>query len=443
MLNKNIINDALAEAKQIEKFAYEQAKKSLEESLKPQLEKLVLESINKMNSETSEEEIAEVVALNEEEVIETIETIADQSTITENNINPQNISEMFTEDNEELYEVSGLFEDGEQVQEPLDAAPVEADPIEAKLDDLLAKVDTLLSAAGDVGGEQASAEGEVEIIDDEATGEVAPEVAPEAVPAPAPAPAPAPSDELETVTEDDVMFEIDEIEDINEFDVVSETLDTDDEMYEIDLGDDIQNDNDDVYEINVDDEIEESRALSFTAKNRGERFNSKALPSHAPVTTPALNESKIKAQYESKLDELIKENTSLKGVIKNYKSNLKEFENGFVQLKSQLNEMQIFNGKLAYANKLLAKGGLTNDEKITIAEEFDKCTSVEDAKKLYNKLITESKFSSKETIADKIKIATPKTANAQTVISESKQDTAFESDERKRMRQLAGITKTN
>jgi hypothetical protein len=157
---------------------------------------------------------------------------------------------------------------------------------------------------------------------------------------------------------------------------------------------------------------------------------------HAPM-----NESKkIKAQYESKMGELIKENASLKGVIKNYKSNLKEFENSFVELKSQLNEMQTFNGKLAYANKLLTKGGLTNDEKIRIAEEFDKCATVEDAKKLYNRIISENKFSSKSNATDKLKSVKLSTAPVQN-LSENKAEKLFESEERRRMKMLAGIVK--
>jgi N-glycosylase/DNA lyase len=128
-------------------------------------------------------------------------------------------------------------------------------------------------------------------------------------------------------------------------------------------------------------------------------------------------------------------------VITNYKSNLKEFENSFVELKSQLNEMQTFNGKLAYANKLLTKGGLTNDEKIRIAEEFDKCATVEDAKKLYNKIISENKFSSKSN-TDKLKSVKPSTAAVQN-LSENKAEKLFESEERRRMKMLAGIVKPN
>ena len=204
------------------------------------------------------------------------------------------------------------------------------------------------------------------------------------------------------------------------------------------FGDTFDMEEEGLYEIDMEEENLEEKVYggSFTSINRaGNNARKERLPMHAPM-----NESKkIKTQYESKIDELIKENASLKGVITNYKSNLKEFENSFVELKSQLNEMQTFNGKLAYANKLLTKGGLTNDEKIRIAEEFDKCATVEDAKKLYNKIISENKFSSKSN-TDKLKSVKPSTASVQN-LSENKAEKLFESEERRRMKMLAGIVK--
>jgi hypothetical protein len=479
MLNKQIIKDAIAEAKEIEKFAIEQAKKSLEEALMPQLEKAIQETLEK--SEESENADSFTVSNVNESVSEAAGEI-----ISENQI-PKNIQEMEINKKEnleeELFEVEGLFE--EEAPEGETATEPSEDSVEAKLDDLAAKIDQLIAAAKGGEGEEASAEGEVEVVDDEAgAAPAAPAAAAPApaAPAPAPAAAPAPEAPAQTVTEDmeeegteleEVMFEIEEdymneemeenlFEELEEEGIAYEvSLEEDmEESMEEDLEETIElegwNENleeemEEMFEIQLgeemeESEMEESRGLSFVTKKRGPRYNHQNLPDHSPVTTPAegLNESKIKAkikaQYESKLDELIKENESLKGVIKNYKSNLKEFESSFVELKTQLNEMQIFNGKLAYANKLLTKGGLTNEEKIRIAEEFDKCPTVEDAKKLYNKIISENKFSGKETIADKLKSAKPSTANVQS-LNESKSETLFESEERKRMKMLAGLVK--
>lgn len=502
MLNKNIIKDALADAKEIEKFAIEQAKKSLEEALMPQIEKAIQDSLQENQSENNE---IDIVDINES-------TIVSDNLISENT-NSKNIQEMYNEKeelNEELYEVQGLFEE-ETAQEP------EESSLEAKLDAMAAKLDSLIAAAQ--GGEETSAEGEVEVVDDEAGAEAPAAPAAEA-PAPAPAapaeapaapaaeaPAPAPA-EQPTVTED-TMFEIEEDLEESLFEM-DEDMEEGDKVYEINVEEEMEEEGwnkveegdmeEGLYEINLEEEMEEEGMFeiemeeneenldpktglplppkeyggikggmvgedmeeegiyeidmeeenleekvyggSFAAINRaGNRDRKEKLPMHAPMNESKnkSNNTKIKAQYESKLDELIKENSSLKSVIKTYKSNLKEFENSFVELKSQLNEMQIFNGKLAYANKLLTKGGLTNDEKIRIAEEFDKCATVEDAKKLYNKIISENKFSSKVNSTDKLKSVKPSTAVQN--LSENKSEKLFESEERKRMRMLAGLVK--
>jgi hypothetical protein len=248
---------------------------------------------------------------------------------------------------------------------------------------------------------------------------------------------------MEDLEEEGITYEVSLEEDLEEEGALYE-IDMEEEGWKKDANEDMEEEG--VFEIDLSEDMEEQSLEeknyggSFASINRaGNNARKEKLPMHAPM-----NESKkiikVKAQYESKMDGLIKENESLKGVIKNYKSNLKEFEASFVELKSQLNEMQVFNGKLAYANKLLTKGGLTNDEKIRIAEEFDKCPTVEDAKKLYNKIISENKFSTKETIAEKLKSAKPSTAPVQN-LNESKSETLFESEERRRMRMLAGIVK--
>jgi vacuolar-type H+-ATPase subunit E/Vma4 len=54
-IKKDIIKDALTEAKKIEQFAFESAKKALEESLAPQIEEVVLNSLRELEKDSSEE----------------------------------------------------------------------------------------------------------------------------------------------------------------------------------------------------------------------------------------------------------------------------------------------------------------------------------------------------------------------------------------------------
>jgi hypothetical protein len=135
------------------------------------------------------------------------------------------------------------------------------------------------------------------------------------------------------------------------------------------------------------------------------------------------------ATTKAKIAELEQENESLR-------ESLKEYKESFKILRKQINEVQTFNAKLAYVNKLFSKGGLTNEEKIKIAEDFDRTNNAEEAKVLFNKIISENKeFKDGKTdkLRNKLKSATPAaTPSTQT-------ETLYESKEMSRMKLLAGI----
>ena len=165
------------------------------------------------------------------------------------------------------------------------------------------------------------------------------------------------------------------------------------------------------------EEIKEGEGISLTNK-QGQ--NKKPETPHKKVRS-GLSESD-KAQYESKLDGLKKENESLKVALKEYKES-------FVVLRKQINEVQTFNAKLAYANKVFTKGGLTNEEKGIIAEQFDSCKNADEAKALYNKLIKEN-----ATVSKPKSIKVPQAAS-----TNSSKGALYENKETLRMKQLAGI----
>lgn len=116
----------------------------------------------------------------------------------------------------------------------------------------------------------------------------------------------------------------------------------------------------------------------------------------------------------------------MSGVIKGY-------QESFVDLRKQFDEMQTFNAKLAYANKIFASGGLSTTDKAKIAEEFDKTQTIEEAKKLYNKILEENKIIISKDNASKIKASTTNMVKSKDVV--------YESVEMKRQKVLAGIEK--
>ncbi len=283
--------------------------------------------------------------------------------------------------------------------------------------DLLSKLDTLINimlqqsggaaaAAPAEGGATAGNEEEFEVIDDEAP------VAGAAAPM-----APVQEEEIEITDFDNDKNFIDEMEE---------------QMLEI-----VDEDNSPI-EGNA---VEETRSLGFTSKRTGDKAlkmgaMQDAKGHHAPVTS--IKESvKNKAQQESKVDELIKENSSLKSTVKVLQSKEKEFEEAFVDLRTQFNEMQLFNGKLALVNKVLMNGGLTTDEKIKICEQFDSVGTYEEASKLFKNIIKENNIKVAGDGKEKLK-----GASTNTIQPKSTSEPLYESKEARRAKVLAGMTKT-
>jgi len=359
------------------------------------------------------------------------------------------------EEEEELFEIVEDLKEDEQDIEKIKE-------VEDKINSLESKIDKILEL---VGGEKS--EGEVEIVDDEqaSTEEPAAEETPAEEPAKEEAPAEepakeeapteeAPKSEEEASEEEELVFEFDDVLDesknkdlkeikdmLKELAALEEQEDDEEEIefseeeleeilkeygdeHEMTVADALESsDEEEICEIEISEEAEEEMegGIGTSLLNR-QGQNLKPETPHKKVRT-GLNES-IKAQYESKIDELKKENESLKTA-------LKEYKDSFVAVRKQISEVQSFNAKLAYANKVFTKGGLTNEEKTRISEQFDSCKTAEEAKALYNKLIKEG-VSSVKTSVDKIKL--PKAAN-----TSSSKGAIYESEETKRMKKLAGI----
>ncbi|GIV44000.1 MAG: hypothetical protein KatS3mg035_1123 [Bacteroidia bacterium] len=186
--------------------------------------------------------------------------------------------------------------------------------------------------------------------------------------------------------------------------------------------------------------MEETRSLGFASKRTGDKTLKMGKMQdekghHAPVT--AINENKIKAQYESKIDELIKENKGLKIELDELKLERKEFQDAFIQLREQFDEMQTFNGKLALVNKLLMNGGLSFEQKLKVCEQFDQTKTIEEAQKLYKNIIKENNIKVSDA-SSRIKASTTHTAKSNAEVKP-----LYESDEVRRMKQLAGLSKNS
>ena len=124
-------------------------------------------------------------------------------------------------------------------------------------------------------------------------------------------------------------------------------------------------------------------------------------------------------------------------------SELKEAYDTIKSLKSTINEVNLLNAKLLFANKLFRSYNLTNEQKVKVVENLDRTTSVREVKLVYATLAesmkftgTERKVAAKKTMTEGF-ASKPQatTAPAKEIIAESTNVIAD------RFKQLAGIVK--
>ncbi len=127
--------------------------------------------------------------------------------------------------------------------------------------------------------------------------------------------------------------------------------------------------------------------------------------------------------------------------VKQLEAELKEAMDAIKSLRGTINEVNLLNAKLLYANKLFRGYNLTNEQKVKVVENLDRTTSVREVKLVYATLSesmkftgTERKVAAKKTVtegfASKVQAST---APKKEIIAESTNELA------NRFKQLAGI----
>jgi len=116
---------------------------------------------------------------------------------------------------------------------------------------------------------------------------------------------------------------------------------------------------------------------------------------------------------------------------------LEEAYSAIETLRSELNEINLLNAKLLYTNKIFRNKSLTESQKIKVLTAFDKATSKKEAQLVY------------ETLLENLKTPTTKSpikeslGSASKVLGTAKSTPIIENDAFARMRELAGIRKSN
>jgi len=214
-------------------------------------------------------------------------------------------------------------------------------------------------------------------------------------------------------------------------------------------GEDSENENEPMYE-EEEKEEEDSKNESYTD-------GSEAGTDKGEDPKVVTNEEESKEDDEEKnevidLEEILREmEKDMKGDDKedekkdeSLKAELNEAYSTIKSLQKTINEVNLLNAKLLFANKLFRAHNMTNEQKVKVIETLDRTNSVREVKLVYATLAENFKYSTPtqksvkksitEGIASKVVKSTAPKAETKQVIAES-------ADFADRFKKLAGIIK--
>lgn len=345
MSNRDLLKEAIADAKTIKETAIANAKAALEEAFTPQLQSMLSAKLEEMEKEEMEEA---------EEVDETI------------------TSEEITEEGE--MEMEEAIEEASEMEEEIDL-----DEIIAELEKDEEKEDVTEAEEMDETIDEAEEDEEVEVDAEESEEDEDEEI------------------DLEDMSEEDLksfiedviadMVEAGELEAGEEFDAEEEDMeDMDGEgEEEIDIEDETEEIMEGEEEVNEED-LNESPFMDLAMQLRDSGL---VEPDNAMAAAKAIVAGGATAlPVIGGIIAAMKDKKAAKAMGEGEEEDMMEEVNA---LRAELHEVNLLNAKLLYANKIFRAKTLKEAQKVKVLEAFDKAETVKEAKLVFETLSEEVK----------------------------------------------------
>jgi len=406
--NRDLLKEAIADAKAVKEMAIANAKAALEESFTPQLKSMLSAKLQEMEEEEDLDEAGFGPMIN----VKGHGNIEDESSLYEEDKEEMDedldLNELLGELNEEEEEESEEEEEeSEEEGEPLDLEDMTDEDLKKMIEDVIAD----MIASGEL---EAGEEGEKEEMEDMG-GEV---------------------EDEEEVNLDELLAEIEEMEEeaMYEEDETMDESSLEEELEEIfGLGKKgsggtsfvktfIKNNSAEIEKIASSKDEDAGKKLVAKFYNENVRkMDSSALRSDISVLRTALGMSALGGAEKGTVS------------ITELESELAEAYSTIETLRKDLNEVNLLNAKLLYTNKIFKAKNLTESQKVKVLNAFDKATTVKETKLVFETLsegLKETKSPIKESLGMASK--TVGTTNTKQPIVES-------NDMVSRFQKLAGI----
>jgi hypothetical protein len=334
MNNRDLLKEAIADAKTVKETAIANAKAALEEAFTPYLKERLAAKLSEMD----EEENDDVKEAKEEKKFKKIFKVDESEGLDEDEIEEDELNE----DEIEEDEIEENFDLDELLRELDDMEEGKREDMNEGEDDLIndPKRPTSHGNVYEEGYEDEDADG----IEDSEDGEV----------------------DLENMSEDDLKTFIE--------DVIADMV----AAGELEGG--IEGEEDEV-EDEESETSEEEISLEELIAELKERKKYGGKKGDVPASKRG--DKKDTAEEEG---------------VEDYKKKLKESESKLNKaystietIKTDLNEVNLLNAKLLYTNKIFRAKNLTESQKVKVLESFDKATNVKEAKLVFETLLNEVK----------------------------------------------------
>jgi hypothetical protein len=192
---------------------------------------------------------------------------------------------------------------------------------------------------------------------------------------------------------------------------------------------------------------EEEEAKNENLADGSEAGTDKGETPKVVVTNEAEEDDKEDDEKVVDLEEILREMESdMKGDAEDDKADEKDAELNeaykvIKSLQKTINEVNLLNAKLLFANKLFRAHNMTNEQKVKVIETLDRTNSVREVKLVYSTLAENFKYSSNKSTKKSISEGIASKVTKSTKPAQAKQVIAENTDFSDRFKKLAGIIK--
>ena len=375
--NREMLKEAIAEARTVKETAIANAKLALEETITPKLKSMLAKRLEEMEvaEEMEENEVKEMESKKMEEEMEKEmeEGMSGEMDETCNMEEELDLEELLAELEEELEETN--IDPGAEPKSFLKKKPDYAQLEEEEItegENEVAEQEEVMEMDMDMDMEMDSEiEGEDEEIDLEEMSE----------------------EDLKSFIEDVIkdMVETGELEAGDEFEAEGEEAEGEEEI-------EVEDETEEIME--GDEEMEEALDLGVTDAE----FLASMLGGVALVGGIALDAAKKELMDAAKKGKEAVAATMKKLLGASEMAEAEEMTNEVESLKDEINEVNLLNAKLLYLNKIFRAKNLTENQKAKIIPAFDKAATVKEAKLIFE-TISENFSDSKKSIKENRSLA--------------------------------------